>query len=139
MKDTNTRISSIGIDLGDTDAYYAMLNEAGVFAEEGRVAMTPAGIRKTFATPPPTRIALEAGAQSRWIAKLLGEYGHDVIVANPRQVQLISANQSKNDVNDARLAGHPRTGPTGEGPRGIDAQPARHGEGLRRALAPCHK
>lgn len=103
MKDTNTRIASIGIDLGDTDAYYAMLNEAGVFAEEGRVAMTPAGIRKTFATLPPTRIALEAGAQSRWIAKLLGEFGHDVIVANPRQVQLITANQSKNDVNDARL------------------------------------
>ena len=52
---------------------------------------------------PRTRIAIEAGAQSRWIAKTPGEFGHEVIVANPRQVQLISANHSKNDSNDAKL------------------------------------
>jgi len=38
---------------------------------------------------------------SRWIAKTLGEFGHEVIVANPKQVQLISANHSKNDSNDS--------------------------------------
>lgn len=103
MPDVSTSIAAIGIDLGDTDAYYATLNGDGQLMEEGRVAMTPAGIRKMFAVIPPTRIAIEAGAQSRWIAKLLDELGHAVIVANPRQVQLISANHSKNDSNDAKL------------------------------------
>jgi transposase len=103
MPNTITTITAIGIDLGDTDAHYAFLNQEGKLVEEGRVAMTPAGLRKSFFGIPHTRIALEAGAQSRWIAKLLGEFGHEVIVANPRQVQLISANHSKNDSNDAKL------------------------------------
>jgi len=38
---------------------------------------------------------MEASAQSRWIAKTLGEFGHELIVANPWQVQLISANHKK--------------------------------------------
>jgi transposase len=103
MQDIITSPSAIGIDLGDTDAHYAFLNEEGKLMEEGRFAMTSAGLRKTFAELPRTRIAIEAGAQSRWIAKLLGELGHAVIVANPRQVQLISANHSKNDSNDSKL------------------------------------
>jgi len=31
---------------------------------------------------------------------MTGEFGNEVIVANPKQVQLISANHSKNDSND---------------------------------------
>jgi len=83
MPNAITSIAAIGIDLGDTDACYATLNGDGQLMEEGRVAMTPAGIRKMFAGVPSARIAIEAGAQSRWIAKLLGELGHEVIVANP--------------------------------------------------------
>jgi len=93
----------IGIDLGDKHACYACLNEEGKFIEEGTLAMTPAGLRKHFAKIPQSRIAIEAGEQSRWIAKSLGAFGHKVIVANPKQVQLISANYSRNDSNDAKL------------------------------------
>lgn len=103
MTDTITTLAAIGIDLGDKDAHYACLNQEGKVTEEGTVAMTPVGFRKHFAGIPQTRIAIEAGAQSRWIAKMLGEFGHEVFVANPRQVQLISANHSKNDSNDAKL------------------------------------
>jgi hypothetical protein len=98
LTDVITTLAAIGIDLGDKDARYASLNEEGKFTEEGTVAMTPEGLRKHFAKLPRTRIAIEVGAQSRWIAKTLGEFGHEVIVANPRQVQLISANHSKNGV-----------------------------------------
>jgi hypothetical protein len=69
MTDTITTLAAIGIDLGDKDAHYACLNEEGKFTEEGTVAMTPAGLRKHFAKLPRTRIAIEAGAQSRWIAR----------------------------------------------------------------------
>ena len=65
--------------------------------------MTPAGLRKHFAKIPQSWIAIEAGEQSRWIAKSLGAFGHKVIVANPKQVQLISANYGRNDSNDAKL------------------------------------
>ena len=102
MKNVSTTVSTIGIDLGDTSACYACLNEEGEVMEEGQIPLTPASLRKTF-TPPSVRIAVEAGAQSRWVSALLAELGHEVIVANPRQVQLISANTSKNDPNDARL------------------------------------
>lgn len=103
MTDVITTLAAIGIDLGDKDAHYACVNEEGKFTEEGTFAMTPAGVRKHFAKIPRSRIAIEAGAQSRWIAKTLGEFGHEVIVANPRQLQLISANYSKNDSNDAKI------------------------------------
>jgi transposase len=49
------------------------------------------------------RIALEAGTHSPWISRLLVELGHDVIVANPRNVRMISQSDSKNDPADARL------------------------------------
>jgi len=54
--------------------------------------MTSAGVRKHFAKIPRSRIA-----------KTLGEFGHEVIVVNPRQLQLISANYSKIDSNDAKI------------------------------------
>jgi len=54
--------------------------------------MTPAGLRKHFAKIPRSRITIEAGAQSRWLSKTPGEFGHEVIVAIAKQVQLISAN-----------------------------------------------
>ena len=48
-------------------------------------------------------MALEAGAHSPWISRLLVELGHDVIVANPRNVRMISRSDSKNDPADAQL------------------------------------
>jgi len=37
------------------------------------------------------------------VSRLLSKLGHEVIVANPRRVRLISANDSKNDAVDAEL------------------------------------
>jgi transposase len=94
--------TAIGIDLGDKDAYCVFLSEKGEVMEESRIALTATALKMTFSLPP-ARIALEAGAQSRWVSRLLEELGHEVIVANPRQVQLISCSNSKNDPNDAKL------------------------------------
>lgn len=103
MKNDTATVAAIGIDLGDKTSCYACLSEQGELMEEASVAMTPAAFRKAFAVFPPTRIAIEAGAQSRWVAVVLEDLKHEVIVSNPRQVQLISANDSKNDANDAKL------------------------------------
>jgi transposase len=48
------------------------------------------------------RIAMEVGTHSPWVSRLLGGMGHEVIVANARQVQLISASSRKDDRLDAQ-------------------------------------
>jgi transposase len=47
------------------------------------------------------RIALEVGTHSPWVSRLLSSLGHEVIVANARQVQLISESSRKCDELDA--------------------------------------
>jgi transposase len=96
-------VAAIGIDLGDKTAYFACLNDQGDLVMKDSVPMTAAAFKKTFGFFKPTRIAIEAGAQSRWVACLLEALGHQVIIANPRQLKLISASASKNDQNDAVL------------------------------------
>ena len=72
---------------------------------EGAVATREASLRVQFEGKARMRIALEAGTHSAWISRLLGELGHEVIVANPRKVRLISGSDSKNDPADARTLG----------------------------------
>jgi transposase len=47
--------------------------------------------------------ALEAGTHSGWISRLIESYGHEVIVANPREVRKIYQNDRKNDRSDAQI------------------------------------
>ena len=46
---------------------------------------------------------MEVGTHSLWASRLLTGLGYEVIVANARQVQLISASSRKNDRMDARM------------------------------------
>jgi hypothetical protein len=48
------------------------LNENGELMEEGRIGLTPAILKKTLPSTK-VRIAIEAGAQSRWVSRLLKE------------------------------------------------------------------
>jgi len=49
------------------------------------------------------RIAIEVGGHSPWVSRLLIALGHEVIVANARQVKLISTSSRKNDRLDPRV------------------------------------
>jgi transposase len=49
----------------------------------------------------PCRIALEVGTHSPWVSRHLAAMGHEVIVANPRKVRLITESVKKNDRMDA--------------------------------------
>ncbi len=65
-----------------------------------------------FAEIPPVRIALEVGGQSGWISRELKKYGHEVLVANARDLRGISQSDRKNDRNDAeKLARYARLDP----------------------------
>ena len=92
---------TIGIDLGDKVSRYCVLDPAGEVVEEGSFRNQVSSIETHFAGDP-RRIALEAGAQSAWISRELKRLGHEVIVANPRQLKWITASDTKNDPVDAR-------------------------------------
>ena len=47
-------------------------------------------------------MAIEVGPHSRWVSQVIGECGHDAIVANASKVRFIFANNGKNDRVDAR-------------------------------------
>ena len=47
-------------------------------------------------------MALEVGTQSAWIAREFARLGHEVIVANARELKWITSSDDKNDRNDAR-------------------------------------
>jgi transposase len=92
---------TIGIDLGDKVSRYAIVDQDGEVIEEGSFRNQVSSIEKHFGDRP-RRVALEAGAQSAWISRELKRLGHEVIVANPREVKWITASDTKNDPVDAR-------------------------------------
>ena len=70
--------------------------------KESSVGTTRKGIVETFGAMGRSRIALEVGTHSPWVSRLLTELGHEVIVANPRQLKLITESSRKNDKVDAK-------------------------------------
>ena len=92
----------VGIDLGDKVSHYAVLGKGKEFLDEGKLPTTEEGFRRQFGHWKPARIALEAGTHSRWVAPLLSGMGHEVIVANPRQLKALTQSTRKNDAEDAR-------------------------------------
>jgi transposase len=97
------RIQTIGIDLGDKAHQICMLDEAGQVVLEGPAPNTRQALEGMFSTLPKALVALEAGTHSPWVSAALEGWGHEVLVANPRQLHLISQSQKKTDRNDARL------------------------------------
>jgi transposase len=92
---------TIGIDLGDKVSRYCIVNQEGEVVEEGSFRNQASSIEAHFGGEP-RRIALEAGAQSAWISRELKRLGHEVIVANARELKWITASDTKNDPADAR-------------------------------------
>jgi transposase len=93
---------TVGLDLGDRNSWYCVVDEAGQIQLEQRVRTTEKALREVFGAMPRSRIALEIGTHSPWISRLLKELGHDVIVANARKVRLIGESRKKNDRLDAQ-------------------------------------
>ena len=92
---------TIGMDLGDKTSRYCVLEE-GEVVKESSVATSKKGLVQAFGTRKRCRIAMEAGTHSRWVSRLLSGLGHEVIVANPRQLRVITESSNKNDKVDAK-------------------------------------
>jgi len=94
---------TIGMDLGDKTSRYCVLAENGERLAEGSVATTRKAMAQKFAGMRRGRVAMEVGTHSPWLSRWLTSLGFETIVANARQVQLISASSRKNDRMDAHL------------------------------------
>src|SRR5690349_1372257 len=92
----------VGLDLGDRNSWYCVLDEAGHIQLEQRVRTTVKALGEVFSGMPSSRVALETGTHSPWISRLLRELGHEVIVANARKVRLIGESRKKDDRLDAQ-------------------------------------
>lgn len=92
---------TVGLDIGDRWSQLCVLDqESGEVIEEGRVRTTSEALRGWFGGRR-MRVVLEVGCQSPWISRLLESLGHEVLVANARQVRLIPAQANKSDRVDA--------------------------------------
>lgn len=93
--------SYIGIDLGDKHSDVCVLGQDGEIQEEFRLKMKRAEFEAYFIAIPRSRVAIEAGGQSRWVAESIERCGHEVYVSNARKVPYISQADDKDDPGDA--------------------------------------
>ena len=100
--DTDTVTAVVGIDLGDKRSAYCVLDNGGALIGDGVVKTSPEAFKAVFSGSGRMRIAVECGTHSPWVSRILEELGHEVIVANPRRLRLISESDRKNDKADSR-------------------------------------
>ncbi len=94
---------TMGWDVGDKFTDVCVLGADGAILEQQRVRTTKQSLEKQLSRNPDALVVLEVGVHSRWISDLVRGRGQQVIVANPRQVQLIHRRKSKTDRSDALL------------------------------------
>ena len=101
----------VGMDLGDRQTHLCLLNTRTGEIREDRLRTTPKAFEKFFKATESRLVAMEVGCQSFWASQLIENLGHKVLLANPRNLHLLSRSDSKNDRADARvLAELARTG-----------------------------
>jgi len=88
---------TVGIDIGDQWSHYCLLSDDGEVVEEGRIRTTSTALARHFEGVRSLKIAIENGTHSIWINEQLRRYGHEVIVANVRELHAICRNDRKSD------------------------------------------
>ncbi len=94
---------SIGIDLGDRFSELCVLDGEGALVSQARLRTTRAALQEYFSAQAPARVALETGTHSAWVSRIAAVCGHEVTVANAREVRKIHQSNRKNDRADAEI------------------------------------
>ena len=92
---------TVGLDVGDRYTHIHALGGGGEVLRERRVRTAAAALGAALTGLPRSRVVLEAGPRPPWLSRVVAELGHEVVVANPRQVALIARSQRKTDRLDA--------------------------------------
>jgi len=94
---------AIGVDVSDKYSEICVLDRDGTVASQTRLRTTQAALHEYFSSHSPARVALETGTHSGWISRLLAACGHEVTVANARELRKIHQSDRKNDRADAQI------------------------------------
>ncbi len=94
-------VATVGLDLSDRAGRFHAIDDEGKTIATGSVALLAPELQRWAKGIAPTVMAIEAGTHSPWISRLLSACGHEVIVANPVKVALITKNVNKTDPVDA--------------------------------------
>jgi transposase len=94
--------TTIGLDVGDRSSTLCVLDPAGEIIEQSKIPTTPKALEARFMTREPVRVVLETGTHANWMHDALEAMGHEVIVADSRELKTISESDSKDDRTDAK-------------------------------------
>jgi transposase len=94
---------TVGLDVGDRFSHFCELDCDGEIIALGRMRTTADAMGSHFRQRARLRVALEAGTHSGWLQRLLASLGHEVIVANARELRRVHQSDRKNDRDDAQL------------------------------------
>lgn len=98
---TNPPELTIGLDLGDRKHALCVLDVRGEVIEERTITNHRESLRRLSKKYPGARLVMEVGMHSPWTSRLLERLGMEVLVANPRKLRAIYANERKSDRRDA--------------------------------------
>lgn len=96
-------MDTVGLDVGEKYIHFCELSAEGEVVEDGRFMCTADKLRERFERMDERRVVLEVGSHSRWIAEVLMELGHTVLLLDPRRLKLIAGTLYKDDKIDAEL------------------------------------
>ena len=92
---------TVGVDLGDRWSQYCILGLEGETLAEGQLRTTQEDIREFFQALTVARVVMEVGTHSAWVQDVITEWGHEVLVANPRLMEGSKRRKRKSDRIDA--------------------------------------
>ena len=92
---------TVGMDLGDRWSQYCILGLEGETLAEGQLRTTQEDIREFFQALTVARVVIEVGTHSAWVQDVITEWGHEVLVANPRLMEGSKRRKRKSDRIDA--------------------------------------
>ncbi|MHC5066724.1 MAG: IS110 family RNA-guided transposase [Planctomycetota bacterium] len=97
-------VSAIGLDLGDRRSHLCCLGPDRKVSYRQRISMTRKSVQRAFERfPKETLVVMEVGTHSPWVSQVLQSLGLKVIVADARQLKLITQSRKKTDRRDAEL------------------------------------
>jgi hypothetical protein len=88
----------VGLDVGDRQRHYCVLDLEGTVVAEGAVKTTEASLHVVIEGKGRNADCFGGGTHSPWISRLLTTLSHDVLVANPRKLLPIAENDSHSAV-----------------------------------------
>lgn len=93
----------VGIDVHQKYSEVCVLTARGKVKKQVQIPTTEAALGRLFRRRSRSRIVFECGPSSPWVYRLLREWGHEVVVVNPRKVRLIAESTLKSDRIDAEI------------------------------------